>query len=95
MAFVLDETGSFSEQFGHVFAMAGVTEKGFMNVKMEVDTPGGHSSVPPSHTAIGILSRMVVEFEEDPFMIHLVSAAWYSYRVSSDTRLEGTSNPYV
>ncbi|KAF9041001.1 carboxypeptidase S [Hymenopellis radicata] len=71
MAFVLDETGSFSEQFGHVFAMAGVTEKGFMNVKMEVDTPGGHSSIPPRSTGIGILSRMVVEFEEDPFMIHL------------------------
>jgi Peptidase dimerisation domain. len=33
-----------------MLAIPGVTEKGMYNVKVEVKGPGGHSSLPPSHT---------------------------------------------
>jgi hypothetical protein len=33
-----------------IFAVPGVSEKGYLDVKIEVATPGGHSSIPPAHT---------------------------------------------
>jgi len=36
-----------------------------------VTAPGGHSSVPPQHTSIGILSALLVEYEAHPFETHL------------------------
>ena len=69
---IVDEGGGYMEQFGSAFATPGVAEKGSTNVQVQVNTPGGHSSVPPAHTGIGILSRLLVEFEEKPFAVHLV-----------------------
>jgi acetylornithine deacetylase/succinyl-diaminopimelate desuccinylase-like protein len=40
----------FSEEFGAVIATPGVAEKGYFNVRLEVSSPGGHSSIPPAHT---------------------------------------------
>ncbi|KAJ7032940.1 hypothetical protein C8F04DRAFT_1184635 [Mycena alexandri] len=41
-------------------------EKGSVNVKVTVNVPGGHSSVPPKHTAIGILAALVTTVEANP-----------------------------
>ncbi|KDQ61781.1 hypothetical protein JAAARDRAFT_31262 [Jaapia argillacea MUCL 33604] len=68
---VVDEGGGFSEQFGGVFAVPGVTEKGYLDVRVEVTSPGGHSSVPPLHTSIGILSSLLVAIESNPYPVHL------------------------
>ncbi|KAJ7150845.1 hypothetical protein C8R43DRAFT_490977 [Mycena crocata] len=62
-AMIIDEGSGFMEQFGAIFAMPSVTEKGSTNVEIEVQTPGGHSSVPPSHTSIGILAALIVHLE--------------------------------
>ncbi|KIK13509.1 hypothetical protein PISMIDRAFT_17926 [Pisolithus microcarpus 441] len=51
--------------------MPGVTEKGSVNVCIEVNTPGGHSSLPPTHTSIGILAELLVKIEGNPFRVHL------------------------
>lgn len=40
---------------------------GYFDVKITVDTAGGHSSVPPDHTGIGILSRIITAIEDRPF----------------------------
>ncbi|KAK0188759.1 hypothetical protein F5146DRAFT_933624 [Armillaria mellea] len=50
-----------------VFAFPGVSEKGYFDAQIEVFTQGGHSSVPPSHTSIGILSLIIVEIEKNAF----------------------------
>ncbi|KAE9388747.1 carboxypeptidase S [Gymnopus androsaceus JB14] len=70
-AFIIDEGGVFSEQYGTVFATPGVAEKGSMNVEISVAAPGGHSSIPPDHTSIGILSALVVHLENHPFEAHI------------------------
>ncbi|KAJ7183305.1 hypothetical protein C8R46DRAFT_1066532 [Mycena filopes] len=44
------------ETFGAVVAFPDVVEKGYLNVVVEVTSPGGFSSVPPDHTTIGILA---------------------------------------
>jgi carboxypeptidase PM20D1 len=43
-------------------AMIGVTEKGFLNVKLTAKGTVGHSSVPPLETSIVSLSRAVSKF---------------------------------
>jgi Gly-Xaa carboxypeptidase len=46
----LSYPAGFGEQFGGVFATPGIAEKGYTDVRVEVTSPGGHSSVPPPHT---------------------------------------------
>ncbi|KAF8337820.1 hypothetical protein F5887DRAFT_983763 [Amanita rubescens] len=66
-AFIVDEGPGFYGHFGSVFATLGIAEKGYYDVKVEVASPGGHSSVPPPHTSIGILSSLLVHYENNPF----------------------------
>ncbi|KAF8734360.1 hypothetical protein AX14_003360 [Amanita brunnescens Koide BX004] len=65
--FIVDEGAGFSGQYGSVFAFTGIAEKGYFDAKIEVATAGGHSSVPPPHTSIGILSALLVHYENHPF----------------------------
>jgi hypothetical protein len=46
----------YSEDSGAIFASPNVAEKGKLDVKMEVSTKGGHSSIPPLHTVISMFS---------------------------------------
>lgn len=49
--FIVDEGFSgISDQYGTRIAALGMAEKGAISVKLTVDTPGGHSSMPPAHT---------------------------------------------
>ncbi|THH12982.1 hypothetical protein EW146_g7187 [Bondarzewia mesenterica] len=70
-AMLIDEGGSFSEQSGSIIATPGIAEKGYIDTRIEIASPGGHSSIPPSHTSIGMLSALLVEFEAHPFKVHL------------------------
>ncbi|CAK5268849.1 unnamed protein product [Mycena citricolor] len=65
-AFIVDEGSGLLKLFGTVFAMPEVAEKGYMDVTVNVTTAGGHSSIPPDHTSIGILATVVVEYENHP-----------------------------
>ncbi len=47
-------------------ALIGLSEKGFVNVELSVKGSGGHSSMPPHETAIGILSDAVHTLENNP-----------------------------
>ncbi|KAJ7512330.1 hypothetical protein B0H11DRAFT_1698767 [Mycena galericulata] len=62
-AMIVDEGAGFTEQFGAVFASPAVAEKGSVDVYIEVQTPGGHSSIPPAHTSIGILAALITHLE--------------------------------
>ena len=67
---VLDEGGAIADGFlpglDRPLATVGVAEKGAASVEIEVKVAGGHSSVPPRQTAIGILSRALVRLEDNP-----------------------------
>lgn len=58
---------SDAESFGAPIAAPAVTEKGSLNVFVEVRSKGGHSSMPPPHTSIGFLSKVLTHLEENPF----------------------------
>lgn len=52
-------------------AMVGVTEKGYLTLELLVEGRGGHSSMPPPHTAIGVLSRALTRLEANPLPIRM------------------------
>lgn len=43
-------TGTYLFEDGLALAAPGTSEKGHADLHFEVNTPGGHSSIPPKHT---------------------------------------------
>ncbi|KAG2121174.1 hypothetical protein BD769DRAFT_1361534 [Suillus cothurnatus] len=75
-ALLLDEGGTWTKSLymdmgGIVFATPSISEKGYLDVKITLSTLGGHSSVPPSHTSIGLLSRFITAVEDNPHQASL------------------------
>ncbi|MBW1846680.1 MAG: M20 family peptidase [Deltaproteobacteria bacterium] len=48
-------------------ALLGLAEKGYVTLELSVETDGGHSSMPPKDTAIGILSSAIHNLERNQF----------------------------
>lgn len=48
-------------------AIVGIAEKGYLSLRLTARAQGGHSSMPPSRTAVGALSRAIVALEASPF----------------------------
>ncbi|TKA70932.1 hypothetical protein B0A55_06124 [Friedmanniomyces simplex] len=71
VAAIVDEGAGFNSQWGQVFALPGVAEKGYTDVHVTVRTPGGHSSIPTDHTSIGILSELISKIESVQYRTYL------------------------
>ncbi|MEX2397202.1 MAG: M20/M25/M40 family metallo-hydrolase, partial [Balneolales bacterium] len=69
-AFVLDEglpiVEDIFEGIQSPVALVGVAEKGYLSIELSVENEGGHSSMPPQNTSIGILSTAVKRLEANP-----------------------------
>ncbi|KAH8674122.1 hypothetical protein BX600DRAFT_480198 [Xylariales sp. PMI_506] len=64
-AIIVDEGGiGITHRMGRKFGVPQASEKGLLDLELTVHLPGGHSSVPPSHTSIGILARAVAALED-------------------------------
>ncbi|KAJ5886686.1 uncharacterized protein N7473_009360 [Penicillium subrubescens] len=65
--FILDEGGMGLQNLGNdndiLYALPGVGEKGSLDLVLELAVPGGHSSVPPAHTGIGMMAQIIYELE--------------------------------
>ncbi|KAI0342968.1 carboxypeptidase S [Trametopsis cervina] len=70
-ALLVDEGGGQTIGENAIVASPAVAEKGSYNMRIEVSTPGGHSSVPPPHTSIGILSSLIAQLEAHPHVPEL------------------------
>lgn len=64
---IVDEGAGIAELEGVKVAMPAISEKGFYNAEVVLHTPGGHSSIPPDQTAIGIIGRLAALIEDTPF----------------------------
>lgn len=47
-------------------ALVGIAEKGFVSVELSTRAAGGHSSLPPRQSAVGIVSAAIAELEQNP-----------------------------
>lgn len=55
-------------------ALVGIAEKGFISVELEALAPGGHSSLPPRQSPVGILGAAVARLEEQQMPARLGGA---------------------
>jgi len=79
IAVVVDEGSTFSTVWGKTMALPGVGEKGYTDVHVTVRMPGGHSSIPPDHTSIGVLSELItlIEAHQYPTILDRQSNPYY------------------
>lgn len=79
---VLDEGGAIVSGFlpgsDAPVATIGIAEKGYVSVELSVETAGGHSSIPPAETAIGLLSTAISRLEANPLPASLDSVVRHS-----------------
>jgi carboxypeptidase PM20D1 len=68
--YALDEGGAITvgsiSIVDNPVAVIGIAEKGMVSIELDVETLGGHSSMPPRQTGIGILSAAIVALEQNP-----------------------------
>lgn len=68
---IVDEGSGLSEQWGTLFALPAVAEKGYIDVDVIVRMPGGHSSIPPKHNGIGVMGELITHIEANSYAPHL------------------------
>ncbi|KAM0432965.1 hypothetical protein ACHAPT_004670 [Fusarium lateritium] len=89
IALILDEGGSGIQLIDDtLYVLPAVMEKGHVDIWAELHVKGGHSSIPQSHTGIGIVAEIVSALEANPYdpkvlegspvYNHLVCVARYS-----------------
>lgn len=73
LSLILDEGIGLYMPFGDVgLLLATTAEKGYMDLAVEAHGVLGHSSSPPKHTSIGILSRFISAYDFDEYPWNLV-----------------------
>ena len=78
LEYILDEGGAVT--YGIVprvsapVALIGIAEKGYLSIELTVHSQGGHSSMPPQQTAIGILSTAIQNLERNQFPAEITGA---------------------
>lgn len=66
LEFILDEGGMGLQTLGDVvYALPGVAEKGAVDLAIDLNVTGGHSSIPPPHTGIGIMAEAIHALERE------------------------------
>jgi len=81
-AVLMDEGGWIYEKVPGVtqhVALVGVAEKGYTSIELSVNSEGGHSSMPPRETTVGILARAIdrAETQQMPARLDGASAALF------------------
>ncbi|MBD2859482.1 M20/M25/M40 family metallo-hydrolase [Spongiibacter sp. KMU-158] len=71
LAFLLDEGGIIAKDMipglNARVALIGPGEKGYVSLELSARGDGGHSSMPPRHSAAGVIARAVKRLEDHPF----------------------------
>ena len=85
LEYVLDEGGAITTGLiagvTAPVAVVGIAEKGYVSLELTAHATGGHSSMPPAHTAVGMLSAAVARLEANkmPRAIRGATAAMLDY----------------
>lgn len=96
-AIILDEGGFGSQPLDGdtVYVHPAITEKGNINLFFELHANGGHSSVPLPHTAIGIISEIVVALESNPYEPVITKNSPIHKRLVCQARYSPNSQPKI
>lgn len=83
LAWVLDEGGIIARDVLPVsppVALVGIAEKGYAAIELVARAEGGHSSMPPRQTAIGVLGAALARLEANPMPARLEGATAELFR---------------
>lgn len=79
LAFLVDEGGMISDGLipgvSARVGLVGVVEKASNSIELTVERAGGHSSIPPNHTAVGILAQAITRLEDQQMPARLTPVA--------------------
>jgi len=71
LSFLIDEGGAITtdqiKAVSQPVAAVGVSEKGFVTLRLHAKTASGHAAMPPKRTAIGALALALATLESNPF----------------------------
>ncbi|KAG9258902.1 uncharacterized protein F5Z01DRAFT_614770 [Emericellopsis atlantica] len=97
VAVILDEGGLGFEapEENVLYALPSVMEKGHMDIWLTLSFPGGHSSVPLAHTAIGVAAEIVSTLEANPFEPQLLENGPTHRHLICNARYSPDANPTV
>lgn len=56
-------------------ALIGTAEKGYLSLELIADGTGGHASMPPKQTAVGVLAAAIDKLEMNPFPVNMTGPA--------------------
>ncbi|MBB6463853.1 M20 family peptidase [Flammeovirga kamogawensis] len=73
-------------------ALIGIAQKGFISLELKIDGIGGHSSMPPEESNIGILATAITKLEKAQFPYKIHPAVRHQYRYMGP-ELEETKKP--
>jgi carboxypeptidase PM20D1 len=80
---ILDEGGAIGEGLvpgvEKPVALIGIAEKGFTSLELVAEAEGGHSSMPPRHTAVGELAAAIASLEDHPMPARIAGATRSSF----------------
>lgn len=87
--FLLDEGGGVIDGafplLKRPMATIGIAEKGITSIRITVDGTGGHASMPPKHTAVGVLSRIITDLERNQFPLRICAPVKVQFeRIGTD-----------
>lgn len=84
-AFVMDESAPITPGIfpgiKENTALIGIAQKGFISLELSINGIGGHSSMPPEESNIGIVAEAITKLEKAqfPYRIHPAVRAQYRY----------------
>lgn len=84
IAFVIDESAPLTPGIfpgiRENTALIGIAQKGFVSLELSTSGVGGHSSMPPEETHIGILAKAIAKVEDAKFPYKIHDAIRSQYR---------------
>ena len=96
VALILDEGGMGLQLIEDtLYALPATTEKGHVDVWLELHVQGGHSSVPFPHTGIGIISEIVSTLEAHPYQPKLIEGSPIHNHLVCQARYNPDAQPEI
>ena len=92
--FLIDEGGlGIQDLYGARFSLPATGEKGYVDIIINLVTNGGHSSVPPDHTSIGILSDLIHSIESKRYPLRISESSPFYYQLKCEAKSGKTMDP--
>ncbi len=94
--FLIDEGGlGIQDLYGSRFSLPATGEKGYVDIVINLVTNGGHSSVPPDHTSIGIISDLIQTIETKRYPLRISENNPFYFQLKCEAKSGRTMDPLL